>query len=72
MHTPFFPAYLTVGLTAFVKLLSGAGVRWVGCRPDTRQRVYFANHASHLDTFALLTALHPAVRARPPPGAARG
>ena len=71
MHTLFFPAYLAVGLTTFAKLLSGAGVHWVGCRPDTRQRVYFANHASHLDTFALLTALHPAIRARTRPVAAR-
>ena len=55
----------------FIKLLAGFGVRWVGCRPDTRQRIYFANHPSHLDAFVLWHALHPAARARTPPVAAR-
>ena len=36
-------------LAAIAKFLSGASVRWIDCQPDTCQRVYFANHTSHLD-----------------------
>jgi 1-acyl-sn-glycerol-3-phosphate acyltransferase len=45
-------------------LLTGATARWQGVAPDGRQRVYFANHASHLDFVVLWSALPPAVRAR--------
>ena len=66
MHLDHFPASIAVGLTGFVRLLAGFGVRWVGCRPDARQRIYFANHTSHLDAFVLWKALHPAARPRTP------
>ena len=36
-------------LVAIVKLLVGAYPRWVGCGPEERQRIYFANHTSHVD-----------------------
>ncbi|HEY3643898.1 MAG TPA: lysophospholipid acyltransferase family protein [Gammaproteobacteria bacterium] len=55
------PSYLLVGLT---RLLVGATARWVGSQPDTRQRIYFANHTSHIDTVALWTALPPQLRRR--------
>lgn len=32
-------------------------MRWVDCQPDTCQRVYFANHTSHLDAVVLWSAL---------------
>ena len=35
------------------KLFSGASIRWVDCQPATCQRVYFANHTSHLDALVL-------------------
>ena len=61
-------AELTVAL---VKLISGANVRWSGCVPDTRQRIYFANHTSHLDVAVLWSALPPRVRVFTRPVAAK-
>ena len=58
-------------LAAIAKLLSGATVRWHECQPDTCQRIYFANHTSHLDTLTLLAALSPRTRSRTRPVAAR-
>lgn len=58
-------------LVAASKALVGAYPRWIGCRPEPRQRIYFANHASHLDTVALWSALPPALRRRTRPVAAR-
>jgi 1-acyl-sn-glycerol-3-phosphate acyltransferase len=49
---------LTAPALAFIaKLLSGASVRWHECQPDTCQRVYFANHTSHLDALVLWASL---------------
>ena len=44
-------------LAVAAKLLSGATVRWVDCMPETCQRVYFANHTSHLDALVLWASL---------------
>jgi 1-acyl-sn-glycerol-3-phosphate acyltransferase len=44
-------------LALVAKLVSGFTVRWVGAEPDTRQRVYFANHTSHLDAVVLWACL---------------
>lgn len=44
-------------LAVIAKLLSGATVRWHECQPDTCQRVYFANHTSHLDALVLWSSL---------------
>jgi len=44
------------------KFLSGATVRWVDCQPDRCQRVYFANHTSHLDPIVIWTSLPPHIR----------
>ena len=46
-------------LAAISKALIGAYPRWMGSQPEARQRIYFANHASHLDTVALWSALSP-------------
>jgi 1-acyl-sn-glycerol-3-phosphate acyltransferase len=50
---------LTISVLAFAaKLVSGASVRWLaGATPDTNQRVYFANHTSHLDALVLWSSL---------------
>jgi 1-acyl-sn-glycerol-3-phosphate acyltransferase len=49
---------LTAPVLAFVaKLLSGATLRWHGCTPDICQRIYFANHTSHLDALVLWATL---------------
>ena len=53
-------SHLLVGLA---KLVSGANVRWLGCGPDVRQRVYFANHTSNLDALVVWASLPPPVRA---------
>jgi 1-acyl-sn-glycerol-3-phosphate acyltransferase len=50
-------------LAALAKLLSGASVRWVDCQPDPCQRVYFANHTSHLDALVLWSCLPQELRA---------
>ena len=44
-------------IVLLAKLFSGFTVRWVDCQPDTCQRVYFANHTSHLDAVVLWSAL---------------
>jgi 1-acyl-sn-glycerol-3-phosphate acyltransferase len=44
------------------RLLSGAAVLWYDSQPDSCQRVYFANHTSHLDALVIWSALPPAVR----------
>lgn len=58
-------------LAAAARILTGASIRWVGCEPDTRQRVYFANHTSHLDTLVLWAALPEEIRDLTRPAAAR-
>jgi 1-acyl-sn-glycerol-3-phosphate acyltransferase len=58
-------------IAAFARGISGVHVTWAGCRPENRQRIYFANHTSHLDFVVLWSALPPRVRARTHPVAAR-
>jgi 1-acyl-sn-glycerol-3-phosphate acyltransferase len=45
-----------------VRLLTGATIRWMGCRAEPRQRVYFGNHTSHVDAPLIWSALPPAIR----------
>lgn len=52
------------------RVLTGAYANWVGCKPQPTQRLYYANHTSHLD-FLLLWGLLPAAlryRTRPVAG----
>jgi 1-acyl-sn-glycerol-3-phosphate acyltransferase len=58
-------------MVGFAKLISGARAHWAGCAPDTRQRIYFANHTSHLDALVLWAVLPPPVRTLTRPVAAR-
>lgn len=58
-------------LSFAARLLSGSSVRWIGCQPDTCQRVYFANHTSHLDAIVVWSALPGAVRQLTRPVAAK-
>lgn len=58
-------------LAAIAKFISGASARWVGCMPDARQRVYFANHTSNLDALVIWASLQPTIRALTRPVAAR-
>ncbi len=54
-----------------VKLLVGAYARWVGTQPSPAQRIYFANHTSHIDTLAIWSALPRTLRRHTRPIAAR-
>ncbi|MGA8863074.1 MAG: lysophospholipid acyltransferase family protein [Gallionella sp.] len=62
--------WLSTLLIGAVRLLVGATPRWIGSTPTNAQRIYFANHTSHIDTIALWSALPPALRARTRPVAA--
>jgi len=48
---------LAAGLIGCTRCLTGVQARWQGCAPVTRQRIYFANHASHADIVLIWAAL---------------
>ena len=50
-------------------IVGGQGV-WMGCAPSGEQRIYFANHSSHLDTILVWAAMPPELRRRVRPVAA--
>jgi 1-acyl-sn-glycerol-3-phosphate acyltransferase len=54
-----------------VRLLVGAYPRWLGSAPTATQRIYFANHTSHMDTIVLWAALPRSLRANTRPVAAK-
>jgi 1-acyl-sn-glycerol-3-phosphate acyltransferase len=58
-------------LAAVARGISGVQVQWAGCEPDERQRIYFANHSSHLDFVVLWSALPSEIRAKTRPIAAK-
>jgi 1-acyl-sn-glycerol-3-phosphate acyltransferase len=58
-------------IAACARALAGPSVRWVNVRPSTRQRVYFANHTSHLDFVVLWSVLPRKLRAMTRPVAAK-
>ena len=58
-------------LVGVVKLLVGAYARWIGTAPGPAQRIYFANHTSHMDTLAIWSSLPRGLRAHTRPIAAR-
>jgi 1-acyl-sn-glycerol-3-phosphate acyltransferase len=58
-------------LVGVMKVLVGAYPRWEGCLPSDAQRIYFANHTSHIDTLAIWSALPSSMRAATRPVAAK-
>jgi 1-acyl-sn-glycerol-3-phosphate acyltransferase len=58
-------------LLALVRLLTGAQARWYGCPPKAEQRIYFANHQSHVDLLLIWAALPQVLRTLTRPIAAR-
>lgn len=58
-------------MVAAAKLFSGATLRWVECQPDQCQRIYFANHTSHLDALILWASLPRNIRGLTRPVAAK-
>ena len=57
-------------LVALVRVLLGATPHWMGVGPSGNQRIYFANHSSHIDTIALWAALPHELRRHTRPVAA--
>ncbi len=63
---------LTVEVLSWIaKVLSGASARWIDCHPDTCQRIYFANHTSHLDALVIWASLPANIRRLTRPVAAK-
>jgi 1-acyl-sn-glycerol-3-phosphate acyltransferase len=59
-------------LLAFIaRLITGAQGHWKGCPPEALQRIYFANHQSHLDWVLIWAALPGELRAHTRPIAAK-
>jgi 1-acyl-sn-glycerol-3-phosphate acyltransferase len=65
-HAPHVAAVLA----SLARWVSGVHVHWLWRPVETRPRVYFANHSSHLDTLVLWGALPTAVRSVTRPVAA--
>lgn len=63
--------FVAKGVVAIARVLAGGNVRRVGFTPDERQRIYFANHTSHLDFVLVWAALPPLLRAMTRPVAAK-
>jgi len=60
------------GVLAFIaRLITGAQGHWKGCAPKAEQRIYFANHQSHLDWVLIWAALPHDLRAVTRPIAAK-
>ena len=53
------PAFLTL-LARFIT--GAANAQWIGCAPELKQRIYFANHTSNLDALIIWAALPPQLR----------
>ena len=58
-------------LAAIARLITGAQGHWKGCPPMAEQRIYFANHQSHLDWVLIWATLPPDLRAVTRPIAAK-
>ncbi|ANF81743.1 acyl-phosphate glycerol 3-phosphate acyltransferase [Acinetobacter sp. NCu2D-2] len=72
------PRFLFQSLAAFIsftirrsaRLLTGARSLWFGCQPELKQRIYYANHNSHIDFILLWSSLPTPLRRRTRPVAA--
>jgi 1-acyl-sn-glycerol-3-phosphate acyltransferase len=58
-------------LATAAQIVAGSTVRWEGCAPTEQQRIYIANHSSHLDFIVLWSYLPAWLRRRTRPVAAR-
>ncbi|MEW6705233.1 MAG: lysophospholipid acyltransferase family protein [Pseudomonadota bacterium] len=58
-------------LAFIARLITGAQGHWLGCPPKAEQRIYFANHQSHLDWVLIWASLPRDLRAHMRPIAAR-
>ena len=60
-------AMATVG---FARAVTGVRPNWLGCEPEPRLRVYYANHSSHGDFVLIWACCRDAARARRGPSRA--
>jgi 1-acyl-sn-glycerol-3-phosphate acyltransferase len=58
-------------LNFIARLITGAQGHWMGCPPTAEQRIYFANHQSHLDWVLIWAALPTDLRSTTRPIAAK-
>ena len=58
-------------LSFIARLITGAQGHWYGCPPKAEQRIYFANHQSHLDWVLIWAALPKDLRSMTRPIAAK-
>jgi 1-acyl-sn-glycerol-3-phosphate acyltransferase len=58
-------------LNFIARLITGAQGHWMGCPPTAEQRIYFANHQSHLDWVLIWAALPKDLRSKTRPIAAK-
>jgi 1-acyl-sn-glycerol-3-phosphate acyltransferase len=65
-----FEPVLTNLIIGGARFLTGIEGRWVGYRSDGGQRIYFANHTSHMDFVLLWSALPARLREKTRPVAA--
>jgi 1-acyl-sn-glycerol-3-phosphate acyltransferase len=62
---------IAAGVVGLARILAGGHVRCLECEFDSRQRIYFANHTSHLDFVLVWSALPRSLRALTRPVAAK-
>jgi 1-acyl-sn-glycerol-3-phosphate acyltransferase len=65
------PALVGTLLSLLARLITGAQGHWLGSPPKAEQRIYFANHQSHLDWVLVWATLPQDLRAHTRPIAAR-
>lgn len=65
--TKILAGLLASAIIVLTRLVTAVQARWSGCGPDSTQRVYFANHASHGDFVLIWTVLPPALRKKTRP-----
>lgn len=54
-------------ICSFARILTGVQARWLGCKPQSVQRIYFANHSSHADFVLIWASLTKRLRSRTRP-----
>ena len=65
-----FSSVAAATLVACTRLITGVRAHWVDAVPVNTQRVFFANHSSHLDALTVWACLPPDLRLRTRPVAA--
>lgn len=61
---PVLRSLTASALAMLARLITGVRPIWQGCQPSRKQRIYFANHGSHVDFILLSSCLPPDQRAK--------